>query len=119
MVYKSPLTTDYSFQVYPKNLCVGEEGILYCELGSGCTNVEIDTSLDNLNLQIVAGEEYVSFYRNGQQQGDNLNIPFSEIDDIDVIQDQLYSGNEIIVKIKSCVGFNKIRLTINLSQEQI
>ena len=104
LVYKSPLTTDYSFQVYPKNLCVGEEGILYCELGSGCTNVEIDTSADNLNLQIVAGEKYVSFYRNGQQEGDNLNIPFSEIDDIDVIQDQFYSGNEIVVIIKSSVG---------------
>ncbi len=104
LVYKSPLITDYSFQIYPKDLCIGEEGSLYYELGWGCTNVEIDTSTDNINLQIVAGEEYVSFYKNDQPQGDNLDIPFSETDDIDIIQDQFYSGNEIIVKLKSSIG---------------
>ncbi|MEJ2615698.1 MAG: hypothetical protein P8Z35_12125 [Ignavibacteriaceae bacterium] len=104
LVYKSPLITDYGFQVYPKNLCIGEEGSVYYELGCGCTNVEIDTSVENLNLQISTGEEFVSFYKNGQSLGDNLDIPFSDIDDIDIIQDQFYSGKEITVKIKSSVG---------------
>ncbi len=100
----SPLITDYDFEISSEDMCIGNRELMYFELGLGCTNVEIDTSTENINLQIIAGGEYASFYRNGELQGDYVSIPFSDRKSIELKQDEFNLGDETFVVVQSNLG---------------
>ena len=102
--YSSPLITDYDFTLYIEDMCYNIGDDINLELGHGCTNAEIDTSSstgDMVNLQIISGGQYTSFYGYQGMITDNLAVPFSELSRVRLKQDQFYSGSisNVIVEI--------------------
>lgn len=102
--YRTPLITDYSFGFYSQDLCFGSYEPIELPLGLGCTNTEIDTSTEIVNLQILSGGEYASFYGYEGMVTDNLTLPHSMLDRVELRQDEFYSGNEMNVIVQSNLG---------------
>ena len=117
IAYNSPLVTDYSLTLYSEDMCfnVGED--INLELGHGCTNIEIDTSRtagDMVNLQIISGGQYASFYGYQGMVTDNLSVPYSEASSVRLKQDQFYSGSVTPIVVVSNIGGLTKQSTINV-----
>ena len=99
--FETPLKTNYSFNIAPASLCLGKGTTPGFTLGHGCTNIEIDTTTEMVNLQILNGGEFTSFYGYQGMITDNLTIPYSELNSVELKQDQFFSGSQTTVLVQS------------------
>jgi hypothetical protein len=102
--YQSPVFNDYTFNIGPASLCFGNGTSQGFTLGHGCTSFEIDTSSEMVNLQILSGGEFASFYGYQGTITDNLTIPYSELNSVELKQDQFFSGSPTTVLVQSNIG---------------
>lgn len=99
--FETPLKTNYSFNISPASLCLGKGTTPGFALGNGCTNVEIDTTTEMVNLQILSGGEFASFYGYQGMITDNLTIPYSALNSVELKQDQFFSGSPATIRVQS------------------
>jgi hypothetical protein len=100
--FRTPLRTDYTFNIYPANLCRGKGTTPELVLGNGCTNVEIDPATDMIDLQILSGGTYASFNYQGMTT-DNLTVPYAGLNNVDLIQDE-FPANVTTVYVQSNIS---------------
>lgn len=102
--FETPLKTNYSFNISPTSLCLGKGTTPSFTLGNGCTNIEIDTTTEMVNLQILSGSEFTSFYGYQEMITDNLTVPYSALNSIELKQDQFFSGSQTTVLVQTSLS---------------
>ncbi|MEJ2195694.1 MAG: hypothetical protein P8X73_12660, partial [Ignavibacteriaceae bacterium] len=93
--YTPPLVSNYSFNLTKNESCILTSTPMAISTFNDCTTgVSWNKDTQPVNLMFISGGEFASFYDNNQQMiGDNFIGTLSEIQDINVIQDSVYSGS--------------------------
>ena len=98
-------TINLSFGWFSSQFCPGTTTPLTIDFRSDCNSTGSFTASDPITLEILTGNENVSFYKGVQYCGSSITIQQSEIDSVILKQSGFnYSGSEINGSIRVTAG---------------